>query len=187
MADPAENLVYLRANPFGMNKLPFLLALVFIAPMHAQETLCDQTYTVGTQEEFEVAAPTTGGSLPMMAPLFMTTFAGEIMVGQDSCFGMPCSHHVYNTILVDTVTTCIDYTLTDAATGVIDTLNCCFDQAWDSESQFWLRVGNTSDIMELVNEFQTDHRMYDLMGRELREAPVGQLYIQHRKLHFREE
>ena len=28
--------------------------------MQAQETLCDFTYTVGTQEEFEVAIPTTG-------------------------------------------------------------------------------------------------------------------------------
>lgn len=32
-----------------------------------------------------------------------------------------------------------------------------------------------------------DDKFYDLMGRELPEAPIGQIYIQNRKRHFRFE
>lgn len=166
--------------------LPFILAFLWMQSQ-AQEVLCDQTYTVGTHEEFEVAAPTTGGSLPAMAPLFMTTSADDIVLGQDSCFGMPCSHIVNNSILADTVTTCIDYTLTDSDSGVVDTLSCCFDQAWDESSQFWVRLNTVMSIQEMNQNAIYDDKIYDLFGRELPEAPFGQLYIQNRKKHFRYE
>jgi len=167
-------------------KNALLLTLVlFWMQIHAQESLCDYTYTTGSQAEFEVAAPTTGNGLPEMVPLFMTTSADDIMLGQDSCFGMPCTHTVFNSILADTVTTCIDYALSDAASGVVDTLTCCFDQEWDASSQFWVRVEAPSNIQELVGMPTRDDRIFDLFGRELPEAPFGQVYIQNRKLHFR--
>ena len=154
--------------------------------MQAQETLCDFTYTVGTQEEFEVAIPTTGNSLPLMVPLYAVTYVGAYMM-EDSCFSGPCTHVVYNSILVDTVTTCIDYVLTDSLTGEMDTLNCCFDQVWDGTTQSWLRISSPVGIEELQAEGLGDDKIYDLMGRELPEAPIGQIYIQNRKRYFRFE
>ena len=59
---------------------------------------------------------------------------------EDNCFGGPCTHIVYNSILVDTVTTSIDYTLSDYLTGEIDTLNCCFDLVWDVMIESWLQI-----------------------------------------------
>ena len=32
-----------------------------------------------------------------------------------------------------------------------------------------------------------DNRMYDLLGRELKEAPIGQMYIQNRKKYIKLE
>ena len=152
---------------------------------HAQETLCDYTYTVGAQDELEVAAPTTGNGLPIMAPIYMTTFVDELVLGADSCFGGPCTHIVYNSINADTITTCIDYTLTDLSTGIVDTLNCCFVQFWDSESQTWVRMIDASSIVELQMEVTMDNKIYDLMGRELSEAPINKVYIQNKKQYFR--
>ena len=157
----------------------------FCLHANAQETLCDYTYTVGTQDELEVAAPTTGNGLPIMAPLYMTTFVDDLVLGEDSCFGMPCTHVVYNSINSDTITTCIDYSLTDASTGTVETLNCCFDQIWNPTTQFWVTVSGSVGIEELDVEAASDHKIYDLMGRELSEAPIGQVYIQNKKQYFR--
>ena len=130
--------------------------------------------------------PTTGNSLPLMVPLYAVTYVGAYMM-EDSCFSGPCTHVVYNSILVDTVTTCIDYVLTDSLTGEMDTLNCCFDQVWDGTTQSWLRISSPVGIEELQAEGLGDDKIYDLMGRELPEAPIGQIYIQNRKRYFRFE
>jgi len=37
-----------------------LVAMGLQMQAQVQETLCDYTYTVGTQDEFEIAIPTTG-------------------------------------------------------------------------------------------------------------------------------
>lgn len=154
--------------------------------MQAQETLCDYTYTVGTQDEFEIAIPITGNGLPEMTPLYAYTYVGEYMM-EDSCFGGPCTHVVYNASLTDTVTTCIDYSLTDSLTGEMDTLNCCFDQVWDATTETWFKLSSSVGVHELQMEEAGDDKFYDLMGRELPEAPIGQIYIQNRKRHFRFE
>ncbi|MGB0462286.1 MAG: hypothetical protein ACPGOX_04565, partial [Flavobacteriales bacterium] len=44
--------------------------------------LCDFIYTVGTQFEIEVAAPTTGNGLPPMAPVFISTSAGDLVLAE---------------------------------------------------------------------------------------------------------
>ena len=163
-----------------------LVAMGLQMQAQVQETLCDYTYTVGTQDEFEIAIPTTGNGLPEMAPFYEYTYVGEYMM-EDSCFGGPCTHVVYNASLTDTVTSCIDYTLTDSLTGEMDTLNCCFDQVWDATTQFWVRISGSVGIQELQAERAGDDKFYDLMGRELPEAPIGQIYIQNRKRHFRFE
>ena len=167
-----------------------LVAMGLQMQAQVQETLCDYTYTVGTQDEFEIAIPitgnVTGSGLPEMSPLYAYTYVGEYMM-EDSCFGGPCTHVVYNASLTDTVTTCIDYTLTDSLSGEMDTLNCCFDQVWDATTQFWVRISGSVGIQELQAEHAGDDKFYDLMGRELPEAPIGQIYIQNRKRYFRFE
>jgi hypothetical protein len=82
----------------------------------------------------------------------------------------------------DTITTCISYTLTDTL-GYVDTLNCCFNQVWDGQA--WLRMANMGTptaILELEVTRLNDNIMYDMLGRELIEAPIGVMYIQNRKL-----
>jgi hypothetical protein len=42
----------------------------------------------------------------------------------------------------------------------------------------------TSEILELSGKTPNDNKMYDLLGRELREVPVATMYIQNRKIHI---
>ena len=71
--------------------------------------------------------------------------------------------------------------------GEIDTLNCCFDLAWDVTTETWFKLSSSVGIQELQMEEAGDDKFYDLMGRELPEAPIGQIYIQNRKRYFRFE
>ncbi|MBL6657895.1 MAG: hypothetical protein ISP73_04750 [Flavobacteriales bacterium] len=128
-------------------------------------TLCEQTYTVGNYYVFEVAIPTTGNGLPTMAPLY--AYTNTILdTWEDSCFGGPCTHTVYNEYGEDTITTCIAYTLSDS--GYVDTLMCCLTQYWNGEA--WVPVGGDvistwtcsqnafgcSELMDGSGEFATE-------------------------------
>ena len=104
----------------------------------AQMTLCDQTYTTGNYYFYEIAIPTTGNGLPTMAPLYAITYTSQD-TWEDSCFGGPCTHTVYNEYAEDTITTCITYTLTDSL-GYVDTLICCFNNVWNGDE--WIESEN---------------------------------------------
>ncbi len=99
--------------------------------------LCDFIYTLGTQFEIEVAVPTTGNGLPLMAPVYISTSAGDLFLAEDSCFAGPCTHLVSNAMGADTITTCIDYLVYGAEMCIMDAPTCCLTQAWDEESQTW--------------------------------------------------
>ena len=51
----------------------------------------------------------------------------------------------------------------------------------------WVSIfdSNTVGIEELILDQLNDNKMYDLLGRELLEVPVGQMYIQNRKKYIK--
>jgi len=158
----------------------------------AQITMCDSnmTYTTGSQYQLEIAFPVTGNSLPFMAPIYAITYGGQTTLGEDSCFSQPCNHIAYNYnpntgMPYDTITTCVSYTLTDSL-GYVDTMNCCFNQVWDGQA--WMRMANVgvpTNISELEITNLNDNKMYDVFGRELLTAPIGQMYIQNKKKYIK--
>jgi len=119
-----------------MKKLFLPLLVLLGLQTQGQTTLCEQTYTTGNYYVFEVAIPTTGNGLPNMAPLYAVTNT-ILDTWEDSCFGGPCTHTVYNEYGEDTITTCISYTL--ETPNVLDTLMCCLIQYWNGEA--WVTVG----------------------------------------------
>ena len=118
-----------------------------------------------------------------MAPIYAVTYGDGNMLAEDSCFSGPCTHIVLNYnpngTYYDTLMTCISYTVTDTM-GYVDTLMCCFEQYWDG--QVWMLMSNTVGIEELATQLVNDNKIYDLMGRELKSAPNGVMYIRNRKL-----
>ena len=174
-----------------MKKVLLALLVLFGLQTQAQITLCDSnmTYTTGSQYQLEIAIPITGNSLPVMAPLYAVTYGGQTMLGEDSCFSGPCTHLIFNYnpitgLPYDTITTCISYTLTDTL-GYVDTMSCCFNQVWDGIA--WMRmssIGVPTSISELEVTKLNNNVMYDLLGRELTEIPVGKMYIRNNKLYI---
>ncbi len=172
-----------------MKKVLLALLVLLGLQTQAQITLCDSnmTYTTGSQYQLEIAIAQTGNSLPMMAALYAVTYGGQTMLGEDSCFSGPCTHILYNYnpttgMPYDTITTCISYTITDSL-GYVDTMNCCFNQVWDGQA--WMLMGNTVGIEELTSTMIGDNKIYDVYGRELLTAPIGQMYIQNRKKYIK--
>ena len=113
-----------------MKKILFFL-FIFLALKQQAQSLCDYTYTIGNQSQFEIAIPTTGNGILNAVPLYAWTTVGTNTF-EDSCFSGPCTHIINNTILQDTITTCISY-----IENGVDTFICCFEQYWDG--QFWQR------------------------------------------------
>jgi len=175
-----------------MKKILMLLMVLLGLQTQAQITLCDSnmTYTTGSQYQFEIGIPVTGNSLPFMAPIYAVTYGGQTMLGEDSCFSNACSHIAFNYnpltgMPYDTITTCISYTLTDTL-GYVDTMTCCFNQVWDGQA--WMRMSNIgppTSISELEITKLNDNKMYDVFGRELLTAPIGQMYIQNKKKYIK--
>jgi len=174
-----------------MKKVLLALLVLLGLQTQAQITLCDSnmTYTTGSQYQLEIAIAQTGNSLPMMAALYAVTYGGQTMLGEDSCFSGPCTHLIFNYnpitgLPYDTITTCISYTLTDTL-GYVDTMSCCFNQVWDGTA--WMRmssIGVPTSISELEVTKLNNNIMYDLLGRELTEIPVGKMYIRNNKLYI---
>jgi len=118
-----------------------MMVMVSLGLQLQAQTLCDYTYTTGSQYQLEVAIGQTGNALPTMAPIYAVTYGDGNMLAEDSCFSGPCTHMIYNYNPMgspyDTITTCISYTVTDTM-GYVDTMSCCFEQYWDG--QFWQNV-----------------------------------------------
>ena len=159
-----------------------VLFILLLATQIQAQTLCDYTYTTGSQYQLEIAIAQTGNSLPTMAPIYAVTYGNQDMLGEDSCFSGPCNHLVYNYNMstgmpYDTITTCISYTVTDSL-GV-DTMSCCFNQVWDGQA--WMLMSMPVGINEITNKL-INNKMYDLYGREILK-PKG-IYIQNRKVKY---
>ena len=116
-----------------MRKFVLTFALTFgLTQITQAQTLCDYTYHVGAQTQLEVAIPTTGNGIITAYPLYAVAYGGGTTIAEDSCNGGPYTLDIYNSLLEDTITTCITYVENN-----VDTLTCCFDLYWDG--LFWQR------------------------------------------------
>ena len=175
----------------------FLLTLVIAFGLtqttQAQINYCDSTqqmtYTTGNYYVYEVALGMGGNSLQeyWMAPLYVWTttpnlITGGVDVWEDSCFMNACTHTVFNEYNEDTITTCISYHY--ETLNVIDTLECCIEHYWNGVA--WVRsTSMTVGIEEYIANQIADNKIYDMLGRELTEIPVGTMYIRNQKLYIR--
>jgi len=85
----------------------------------------------------------------------------------------------------DTVKVCYDaYIYYDSSIYVCTQ---CDSMVYDGFSYSWvlLNMGNPTTITELQLNTNNDGRMYDLLGRELTEVPVGVMYIRNNKKYIR--
>ena len=85
----------------------------------------------------------------------------------------------------DTVKVCYDaYIYFMGATYVCTD---CDSMVYDGFSYSWmlLNMGNPTGINELEFTWEDDGKIYDMVGRELKEIPVGTIYIRNNKKYIR--
>jgi hypothetical protein len=166
-----------------------ILIMLLLATQIQAQSPCDtgMSYTTGSLFQFEVAF-SVGGNTPSSwaAPLYAVTYGNGTVIGEDSCFGQPCNHTVYNYNMLtgmpyDTVMTCVSYVVSDSLQN-IDTLYCCFEQVWDPINQQWFKLMLITNIYEISELKSNDNKMYDLYGRPVLN-PKG-IYIQNRKIKY---
>jgi hypothetical protein len=164
-----------------------ILIMLLLATQIQAQSPCDtnMSYTTGSLFQFEIAFG-VGGNTPSSwaAPLYAVTYGNGVMLNEDSCFGQPCNHTVYNYnpstgMPYDTVMTCVSYVVSDSLQN-IDTLYCCFDQYWNGQA--WQKVMMLTNIYEISELKSNDNKMYDLYGRPTLN-PKG-VYIQNRKIKY---
>ena len=84
--------------------------------------------------------------------------------------------------LSDTVKLCYDVWLYTANT--VETCNQCDSIIHDGNSWVLFNRGNTVGIEELMKNEGANNKMYDMLGRELTEIPLGEMYIRNKRLYI---
>ena len=87
-------------------------------------------------------------------------------------------------LVTDTVKLCYDAVIYfDSMTYVC---NHCDSLVYDFMTDTWglMNMGNPTSINELTLNKINNNKIYDLLGRELNEIPVGTIYIRNRKLYI---
>ena len=83
--------------------------------------------------------------------------------------------------LSDTVKLCYDVWLYNSNT--VEICNHCDSIIHDGNSWILFKRGNTVGIEEMIKN-EGMYKMYDMLGRELTEIPLGEMYIRNQKLYI---
>jgi hypothetical protein len=87
--------------------------------------------------------------------------------------------------VTDTVKLCYDAIVYWSGTSSI--CNYCDSLIFDYNDSIWVSYsfqGNTVSIEEITLNRNNNNKIYDMLGRELTEIPVGKMYIRNRKLYI---
>ena len=96
--------------------------------------------------------------------------------GQNASFGQVS--------LTDTLKVCYDVLID--INGFTYTCTSCDSLVYNPNSYQWEpMVAQPLGIVELKSNIINDNKMYDLLGREIFEVPIGAVYIKNRKKYIR--
>ena len=85
-------------------------------------------------------------------------------------------------LTTDTVKVCYDVMIWES--GVMEVCTRCDWLTFDQNSFTWILYNmNTVGVNELQFTWEDDGKIYNLIGKELKEVPVGTIYIRNRKLY----
>ena len=84
----------------------------------------------------------------------------------------------------DTIKVCYDVIITEQ--NGFEVCTRCDSLVFDQNTYTWIlfTMGNPTGINELQFIWEDDGKIYDLQGRELKEIPVGTMYIRNRQLYI---
>jgi len=154
-----------------------------ILTSNAQINYCDSvSYTVvqGTQ-----TLTTMGDASPFINMVDSIVWSWQACNATMCYSGYGDTATFTNILPTDTVKVCYDaYIYYDSSIYICSQ---CDSLVYDANSYSWvlLNMGNPTGISELIINKINDNKIYDLLGRELIEAPRGVMYIRNNKKYMR--
>jgi hypothetical protein len=86
-------------------------------------------------------------------------------------------------VTTDTIKVCYDASITELNTTEVCTR--CDSLVFDQNTYTWVLFNmNTVGVNELTLSKINDNKIYDMLGRELTEIPLGKMYIRNQKLYI---
>ena len=167
-----------------MKKILLIIIVLFgLNQTQAQVSWCDSlSYTTVPGTQLLTLVGNTSLSPNMVDSI---TWSWQVC-DTNMCYGGAGDTAYFQMIqTTDTVKVCYDaYIYFMGATYVCTQ---CDSMVYDGFSYSWvlMNMGNPTGIKELTLESINDNKMYDLLGREFTEVPVGVMYIRNQKKYIR--
>ena len=165
-----------------MKKLLVVLLVALGLQTQAQVSWCDSlSYTTAPQTT--LIATGNSSLSPNMVDSIEWIWSACNTTLCYTAYGNPATFA--SILTTDTVKLCYDaYIYSMGATYICTS---CDSLVYDGNSYSWVlfSMGNPTGVNELGFTWGDDGKIYDLLGRELLEAPIGKMYIQNRKKYIK--
>jgi hypothetical protein len=120
------------------------------------------------------------GTCPVNFPCIVSNYSWTVC-DDNLCYGDTGTTVYFQQFMTtDTIKVCLTTDMT------IDTMTytCmqCDSLVFGPNGWMVMSMGNTTGIQEIEANYILDNKIYDLMGRELKTAPKGVMYIRNRKI-----
>ena len=164
-----------------MKKILLVLLVALGLQTQAQINYCDSlSYTTLPQQTLTVI-----GNSSLSNMVDSITWSWQACNSTMCYAGSGTTVSFQNILSTDTVKVCYDaYIYFMGATYVCTD---CDSLVYDMNLYSWvlLNMGNPTGIKELIVDKINDNKMYDLLGREIFEVPIGTIYIKNRKKYIK--
>ena len=163
-----------------IKKILFLLSIAFGLQSQAQINYCDSiTYTTSSTINYPFGVT---GSIPNIPGTVDWTWT---VCGGNMCYSSSGASAYFGQIsLGDTLKVCYDVIID--INGFTYVCSGCDDLVYNPNTYQWEKItAQPLAVMEIKPSVINDNKMYDLLGREIFEVPIGTVYIKNRKKYIR--
>ena len=178
-------LQYKLKNLKKMRKVLLVLLVALALQIQAQNPLCDSLgYTLGQGQVFNVSFDTSAMWISMPVDSIEVLWS---VCNSSTCYNEEGMTAYFQLIQqTDTIKVCYDTYV--YAGGQYEFCTDCDSLIYDQNTFSWVIFtmhGNPTNIKEMMIDKIGDNKMYDIYGRELLIAPIGQMYIQNKKKYLK--
>ena len=168
-----------------MKKLLLVVLVLIGLQTQAQQATpyfcCDSiTYWTDQSQGFSIGLDTSGiiHNPDSMLVLWQ-------VCNSNTCYSAQGQYAYFGQVLTtDTLKVCYDVMIWEA--GIMEVCTRCDSLVFDQNTYTWVlfSMSNTVGIEEMMKNEGANNIMYDMLGRELTEIPLGEMYIRNKKLYI---
>jgi hypothetical protein len=159
-----------------MRKIFLILLILFGLKTQAQVVFCDSiSYATSSTINYPFGVT---GSIPTIPGTVTWTWT---VCNSNMCYSSNGASAYFGQVsLTDTLKVC--YNVLIDINGFTYTCTGCDSLVYNPNSYQWEKVAaQPLGVVELESSVVNDNRMYDLLGREIFEIPLGKMYIKNNR------